>query len=213
MTQTHEWHVIGRGPGLNLKEVASIDSSVTPVIVANHALLDVPNATHFITIDMSVILKPDLKPHVLSRNVERCFVANFASGRLAWDGETIYDTTNGIRYDTTWVDNLFIGERIGGFGLDVFHTGNNSGHCAIQAAIMMGARVIHLHGMDYQTHGDQWHYNEKVRPSDTKVNERHDSFFKYFLQGLEFAKEHGIQFINHSALSRLIPYVNNSIAP
>ena len=89
-----------------------------------------------------------------------------------------------------------------GFSWDAFATGRNSGFCALQYAVLQGAKTIHLCGFDLNTPG---HYYAEGGPSVTTIN----NFLMHFRTGLRILLDHGVKVISHSPVSRLndmIPY-------
>jgi hypothetical protein len=211
-----ECHIIGRGPGLNVAEVQAIDQAKTPIFAVNHAINIVPHAEYFVTVDIN-IMNPKLRTMLSEcENTHKIFVGCWMPYRVKWEmrdglGRVPVDQKNGIVYDLTPFDEVLEAPICEGFALNQYRSGGNSGHAAVSVAIMMGYKIIHLHGFDFQIVGGQWHYDERVRPMDKNPNERYAMFFDYFLAGLPFCKEHCIRFINHSPLSRLIPHMENQI--
>lgn len=85
-----------------------------------------------------------------------------------------------------------------GFTEDEFCTGQNSGFCGLQLAVILGAEKIHLLGMDFCGTGKgNFHH---LYPSNPHV---WDEFLANFTTALGVLKERGIEVINHSPISRL----------
>ncbi len=89
-----------------------------------------------------------------------------------------------------------------GFTWDAFATGRNSGFCAMQYAVLKGARVIHMVGFDL---GGNGHYYNEGGPSRATL----DNFLIHFRIGIKILLEHNIRVVSHTTASRLndlIPY-------
>lgn len=88
-----------------------------------------------------------------------------------------------------------------GFTNDRFATGKNSGFCAMQYAVLAGAKKIHLIGMDLNSAG---HHYDKGGSSKNVI----DVFYHHFVTGIRILQKHGIEVVTRtkSRLNGLVPY-------
>jgi len=83
-----------------------------------------------------------------------------------------------------------------------FCTGQNSGFCGMQLAIILGAKRIHLLGMDLHHNGGS-NFHAQYRSGVTHLTE----YFGHFVTALEKIKEAGLEVISHSPTSKLNEYI------
>jgi hypothetical protein len=180
-------YVVGCGPSLKGFDWKQLEGKTT--IAVNGAVCDVPNPDYFVTADS----------FFAGRAVAHKFWGTSAKKVLVMAKDHKRFTRVG-RYLALW-DWHIIPQRFDGqigFSVQEFATGQNSGFCGLQLAVVLGAKRIHLLGMDFHTKGGQ-HYHDLHR-----VGEAHlDEFFKNFVFAIKILQDKGIQVINHSENSRL----------
>lgn len=85
-----------------------------------------------------------------------------------------------------------------GFSEGDFSTGQSSGFCGLQLAVILGAKTIHLLGIDFCGTGKgNFH---KLYASNPRA---WDEFYGYFVTAIDTLRKHGIQVVSHSPVSKL----------
>lgn len=134
------------------------------VIAINSAILNVPFAKYFITVDYTFLYKIDLKKFSKFK-AHKYFVADLHFPFMTdIDGE-IRDLRLRHPYDLSLFDTVIKAHSHKGIGynFDDFRTGLNSGFCGMQLAIALGYRKIYLLGMDFAITGDKTHYHDQYK--------------------------------------------------
>lgn len=189
----NEIYVVGCGPSLKGFRWPLLENKTT--ISVNGAIRDVPNPDWLVTAD--------------SRFARMASVCDF------WDVQTykvLVMGTDHKRYmsvqqylhlwDRRITPRRFDGQI--GFSEDEFCTGQNSGFCGIQLAVILGARKIHLLGMDFHTEGGENYHD--LYSSDPR---RLDEFLTHFRTAVEILKGRDIEVVSHSPsslLNDMIPF-------
>lgn len=90
-----------------------------------------------------------------------------------------------------------------GFGTtwNKVNTGCNSGYTAVQIAILLGFKEIHMHGIDL-VHTERSHWHRGYGHPKHFLEQRFQVFFDKFKESIPNAPE-DIRFISHSKISRL----------
>ena len=184
----NEIYVVGCGQSLDGFNWTLLQDKTT--IAVNGALRDVPNPDFFVTADT--------------------YFANRAAHSNFWGVDTykvivmqpdhphINRVARAIsKYDCHIIPVRYNGD-IGFSELD-FCTGQNSGFCGMQLAVVLKAKVIHLLGMDFCGSGVKGNYHG-MYPSNQNV---WDEFFFNFKIAIEKLREYDIEVISHSSISRL----------
>ena len=204
-----EVYIIGGGNSLkdfNFNKLKDKDT-----IVVNKAIKYVPNPTYFITMDFTALKKIDcdlIAPSIFTR----VFIANFAKPYLTEKNGQIVDTRSGLVYtlnDFTTIIKSYEEEGIGTQFYD-FRSGNNSGYCALQLAVLLGYDRIYLLGMDLLA-PEQTHFHGGYGESKEIFNLKLEGYYTNFVTGLKELKEKcpNIQVYSCSKISRLkdiLPY-------
>lgn len=204
-----EVYIIGGGNSLKNFDFNKLKDKDT--IVVNKAIKYVPNPTYFITMDFTVLKKIglDLVAPYLGTKI---FVANFAKSYLKEQNGQIIDTRFGLIYtlnDFTMIIKSW--EETGmGFDFENFRSGNNSGYCALQLAILLGYEEIYLLGIDLVT-SEETHFHKGYGESKEKFDKKLEEYYINFVIGLNElkAKYPDIQVYSCSKISRLkdiLPY-------
>jgi len=185
-------YVVGCGPSLKDFDWNQIRYKTT--IAINGAIRFVPNLSYFLTAD--------------STYARRAAVNNF------WDcaGYKVLVMREDHRffhrvkpyleqYEWHIKPTRFDG-RIYIDGNTEFCTGQNSGFCGMQLAVILGAKRIHLLGMDLHHNGGS-NFHSQYRSGVTRLNE----FFTHFVTAIKKMKAKGLEVISHSPTSKLNTYI------
>lgn len=195
--------IVGGGPslsGFDFNQLRNIDT-----IAVNKCILDIPWSKYFVTIDHSFFTKTNgIRRKLKNLNARKYFVANFATGQLKHNNGKIYCTKTKKHYDLKCVDYTIISNRIDGIGIswDDFRNGNNSGYCALQLAVLLGAKEIYLLGIDLEV-GQNTHYHGGYGEGVRTVRRKLDSYYPVFEGAINKIKSLDIQIKSCSKSSRL----------
>lgn len=182
-----EIYVIGCGPSLKGFDWQLLKDKTT--IAVNGSILDVPNPDFFLTADSSFAL-------IATQNgfwgvkTQKILVMSLTHRRFGV-----------VKPYLCLFDHHVIprhGDGSLGFSEDEFATGQCSGFCGMQLAAILGAKKIHLLGMDFCGNKDN-NYHHRYHSDPTKWNE----FLLHFRTGINILKQHEIEVISHSPISRL----------
>ena len=182
-----EVYIIGGGSSLKGFNWTLLADKAT--IAVNGSLKDVPNPNIFITADSYFAHRA---AHSNFWNIDTYKVLVMKSDHIH------YKRVKRIvhHYDRCIAPFRFDGQI--GFSESEFATGQNSGFCGLQYAVILGAKVIHLLGMDFCDDGNS-NYHGLYSSDPTKFAE----FFCHFKTGIEILKRHGIKVISRSPISLL----------
>ena len=203
--------VVGGGPsltGFQFSRLNGVDS-----IATNAAILNC-KAKYFITIDYTFLKK--IRQHTQAfqtHKASKFFVANLASGNLteARGGFICSKLKRG--YDLSKFDVVIKSRRCDGlsFQWKGFRSGNNSGFCALQLAVLLGYSEIYLLGIDLTYSGKMHtHYHNIYGGRPARFDSRLAAYYNYFETGICDLKESGIKVYSCSEISLLnrhIPYI------
>jgi hypothetical protein len=89
-----------------------------------------------------------------------------------------------------------------GFTEGRFCTGQNSGFCGMQLAVVLGAKIVHLLGMDFHTKGGH-HFHTGY---STNVDAL-DEYLGHFHTAVLLLKMQGVEVVSHSPTSRLNDWI------
>lgn len=180
-------YVVGCGPSLKGFNWTLLANKTT--IAVNGSLRDVPNPDIFITADSYFAFRA---AHANFWNIDTHKVLVMKTDHVHY--KRVQRVVH--CYDHCIVPFSFGGQI--GFSESQFATGQNSGFCGLQYAVILGAKVIHLLGMDFCDDGNSNYHG--LYPSDpTKFAE----FLCHFKTGVEILKQHKIKVISHSPISLL----------
>jgi len=163
-------------------------------IVTNCAIFDVPEANYFITVDYTFISKVRSRLVDFHRlNVSKIFVANLGHPDLAEAKGAVHDIRCGLVYDLCDYDIIIKSRYQEGIGTTFreFKTGDNSGFCALQLAVLLGYTNIYLLGIDLVVTRNTHYHNEYIRmPTGQKqFVEKLCHYDKLFRIGIEQLKK------------------------
>jgi hypothetical protein len=161
--------VVGGGPSLNGFDFTQLNGFDT--IAVNKAVEYIPHPTYFITTDYSYFIKASLPIERIKQKTQHTyFVANMSHDYMAYQNNTVVDTRRNFVYsDLHHYTGVIESHNTEDFGLTLseFSNGNNSGHCGIQLALLLGYKKIYLLGFDLNAEG-QTHFHQSYRDIDQK---------------------------------------------
>lgn len=161
--------VVGGGPSLNGFDFTQLNGFDT--IAVNKAVEYIPHPTYFITTDYSYFIKASLPIERIKQKTQHTyFVANMSHDYMAYQNNAVVDTRRNFVYsDLHHYSGIIESHNTEDFGLTLseFSNGNNSGHCGIQLALLLGYKKIYLLGFDLNAEG-QTHFHQSYRDIDQK---------------------------------------------
>ena len=180
-------YIIGGGTSLKSFDFNKLKDKTT--IVVNKSCLTVPNLDYFITMDFTALKKigMDLTAPYIGTRV---FIANFAKPYLKEINGQIIDSRFGLVYTLngfTMIIKSWAEESIG-FDFWDFRSGNNSGYCALQFAVLMGFNPIYLLGIDLVT-SDGTHFHGGYGESKESFQKKLELYYQSFVKGIKELKE------------------------
>lgn len=210
-----EIFIVGGGPSLQNFDFNRLTDKET--IVVNKSMFDVPNPDYMITMDFTFIRKVGIAQFD-SINTTKVFVANFVPIYMKWKDGRIIDTRFGLVYDLHDFDLIIRCKYETGFGFTfrTFRSGDNSGFCALQLAVLLNYDIIYLLGFDLNLSGQSTttgksHYHEGYGESLQTFNVKLQKYYENFVVGFNQLKANlpNIKVYNCSNVSRLnqiVPY-------
>ena len=203
-------YIIGGGESLRGFNFFLLDNKDT--IVVNKSLFSLNNPTYYISVDQSSLKKIFLgKDRFTQINIPKFFVANLGLDYMKEIDGRIVDIRTNLYYQLEDYDIIIKSyDREGiGFSWNAFRNGINSGHCALQLAVLLGYKVIYLLGIDMCVINDT-HFHGGYGESKKSFISKLEEYYRCFKIGLDDIKEHGgIEVFSCSKSSRLngvIPY-------
>ena len=159
--------VVGGGPSLNGFDFSQLNGFDT--IAVNKAVEYIRNPTYFITTDYSYFVKANLPMKGVKQKAEHSyFVANMSHPYMELKNGQVVDTRRNFVYEDLYLyDGVIESYMKDGFGDSTsdFRNGENSGHCGIQLALLLGYKKIYLLGFDLKNTG-QTHFHQSYRAVD-----------------------------------------------
>jgi len=196
--------VIGGGPSLSGFDFTDLNGFDT--IAVNKAVEFIPNPTYFVTTDYSYFMKASLTlDQIKQKTRSTYFIANMSHSYMAYKNNQIVDTRRHFVYEDLYkytgviqaYNKIPFGDTV-----ENFSHGDNSGHCGIQLALLMGYKKIYLLGFDLNNEG-QSHFHHSYRDSDQQsFKKKVNGYAETLLQSLAQHKG-GQQIINLSSQSVL----------
>ena len=161
--------VVGGGPSLNGFDFSQLNGYDT--IAVNKSVEFIQNPTHFITTDYSYFLKASLPIEQIKQKCKHTyFVANMSHDYMSYQNGKVVDTRRNFVYEDLYqYSGVIESHKVDGFGSTIseFCNGNNSGHCGIQLALLLGYTKIYLLGFDLNSDG-QTHFHQSYKEADQK---------------------------------------------
>jgi hypothetical protein len=205
--------IVGGGPSLAGLSLSTLENKTT--IAINKSIFDVPSPSHFITMDFTFLRK------IANRSVEfqnihtnKVFVANLEPSYMKDMRGRIVDTRSNMMYDLRDFNMIVKSYRMDGIGdsFQEFRTGENTGFCALQLAVLLGYKKIYLLGIDLSC-TDKTHYHEgypgqRVNRFKPKLDQ-YAQYFKVALKSLQKTRPDIRVFscCSTSCLNEIINYV------
>ncbi len=159
--------VVGGGPSLRGFDFSQLNGFDT--IAINKSVEFIQNPTYFVTTDYTYFKKASLPIEKINQKVQKSyFIVNMSHKYMEFNNGYVTDKRANITYtDLYHFDGVIPSYVKEGFSSTVkeFSHGDNSGHCGIQLALLMGYKKIYLLGFD-MTGGDVTHFHQSYRPGD-----------------------------------------------
>lgn len=198
-------YIIGGGPSLENFNFSKLEEK--DVITINKSIYSYQNCKYFITMDHSFLMKQDkVSKHLKSFPATKIFIANLCPEYLIEKNGRFVDTRWNLIYKLNAFDMIIKSRNIENFGFDFnnFSNGNNSGYCAIQLAIILGYKEIHLLGFDLDT-TDKTHYHGGYGESTDSFNKKLEQYYQYLKKAILNLQstETDIKIYSHSDNSKL----------
>lgn len=184
-------YVVGCGPSLKKFDWSLLKDKTT--IAVNGSIRDVPKPDYFITAD-SYYARKAVQEAFYYKNAFKILVMN--------DNHKHFKHLTGIicEYNYRIKPAKFNGDI--GFTENQFCTGQNSGFCGMQLAVILGAKIVHLLGIDCSGSGKgNYHGLYSSNPAVW------DEFFGHFVTAVQILQKHNVKVISHSAISRLNNFI------
>jgi len=206
--------IVGGGPSLLGFDFDLLRNKDT--IVVNKAVYDVPNSNFFVTVDYTFLKKVN-RISFLNSPCTKVFIAALSFPFLQEKDGRIVDTRFNLVYHLNEYDLIIKSYKQAGIGLTFkdFRTGENSGFCALQLAIILGYTEIYLLGIDLVTNNSATptHYHGGYGEQKEKFSSKLSLYYDYFKQGLEtlhmLSPEIKVFSLSSiSELNKIIPYKN-----
>lgn len=182
-------YVVGCGLSLKKFDWSFLEDKTT--IAVNGSLQDVPNPDYFITADSAVAI----------RAASNIFWGTKANTILVMGND--HPKFKEVSRHVSCFDHRIVPRRFDGelsLSESEFATGQNSGFCGMQMAAILGAKRIHLLGIDLNSKGDYKNYHARY----TSVTKQFDEFYLHFCTGIyKLKNKYKVQVISHSSISRL----------
>lgn len=180
-------YVVGCGPSLRDFNWRLLDGRI--VIAVNGVMATLTNATYAITADSRFALMAHANGYWQSR-AHRVLV-------MRRDHAAFHRVLPFLNEWHTHIEPTHFDGNIS-LSLGDFCTGQNSGFCGMQYAVLLGATCIHLLGMDFHTDGGE-HYHTMYGGNPNKL----DEFLIHFETAAATLRDHGVSVVSHSPTSRL----------
>lgn len=182
------------------------------VIAVNKDVFRYEKARYFITMDNRfTIWEVENKRRPLPKKPTKIFIANMACPNLVC-GKSFNDVRWGISYNLAHYDMIIKSyKHDGGFGyrMNDFRSGGNSGFCAVQFALIMGYKNVHLVGLDLVVVNGATHHHEGYEKCRNDYGKVLSQFAGHFITAVKDYKSlfpHQT-LINHSPVSPLKEYL------
>ena len=165
--------VVGGGPSLCGFDFSQLNGFDT--IAINKSVEFIQNPTYFVTTDYTYFKKASLPIEKINQKVQKSyFIVNMSYKYMEHSNGYVTDTRANMTYDDLYkYDSVISSTNKIGFGttLQEFSHGDNSGHCGIQLALLLGYKKIYLLGFD-MTAGNVTHFHQSYKPGDQESFKR-----------------------------------------
>ena len=196
--------VVGGGPSLDGFDFSLLNGFDT--IAVNKSVEYIPNPTYFVTTDYSYFIKASLPIEKINQKVNKSyFIANMSHSYMEYKNGYVVDTRRNFKYEDLYhYDGIIESYNKIGFSSSLvdFSHGENSGHCGIQLALLLGYKKIYLLGFDLNKDG-LTHFHQSYRKVDQdSFKKKVDNYADILLTSL--AKYEGSQEIINLSPSSIL---------
>lgn len=166
------------------------------VIAVNKSILDVPNSKYFVTMDYTFI------DHIIAKTNNRLtkksffklpskkyFIVATNNNYIRFRDNYYVDVRYNYKYNLDGFNKVIVSNKDVGIGgnLYEFVHGCNSGFCALQLAIILGYKTIHLLGVDLVVQ-DKTHYHDGYNTNKREFGKRLDFYYPFYVSGIHNIK-------------------------
>ena len=197
--------VLGGGPsltGFDFNQLSGFDT-----IAVNKVVEYIKNPTYFITTDYTYFSKASLPiENINSKTQHTYFVANMMPAYMSFNNGYITDTRDNRQYtDLYKYGSVIKSSNKVGFSLTLndFYNGGNSGHCAIQLALLKGYKKIYLLGFDLMPNAKTHFHQSYSQVHQDSFRKRSEEYGKTLLASLAMHNS-SQEIINLSSSSILV---------
>lgn len=193
-----EIFIVGAGISLEGFDFSKLEDQTT--IAVNRSVQDVPEPTYFLTADSGIASQ--VRSYIDGIDTVKVLVYTPTHRRVKLFRNAFADFDVIIKYSG---GNPTVPI---GFRFNEFQSGQNSGFCALQFAVIMGYSPIYLLGIDLVATGGRFCRHQDKPMGFQRVL---DEFFAYFEKALTVLRQTDIKVCSCSPVSRLnsiIPYVS-----
>ncbi len=193
MEVPNDIYVVGNGPSaMDGFDNELLRERVT--IAVNRAIWRVPEPDYFLTADSTFVIK-SIRAKFWETKATKVIVIHEGHRNYELIKEHIHLWDRHIK-PTRFNGNIGLTEND-------FCTGLNSGFCAMQFAILLNAKRIHLIGIDLH----KYNYLPESSIIRQSVHTKLDRFYRHFVRGISILTKNDIEVISHSPISRLNEHI------
>jgi hypothetical protein len=205
--------IVGGGPSLIGFDFSTLNGFDT--IVVNKAIEYVEKPTYFVTMDYTFLRKTNLSIKDINKKAKYSyFILNTSNDQIKKVNNVYTDVKNRIKYDEisnfTGIFKAPYESLPKGFSENIssFTHGSNSGHCAIQLAILLGYKKIYLLGFDMDFDQSTHFHNDYIQGTDV-FRRNIDKYKDTLVNSIINLKNKTIYSCSeNSSLNSILEYVN-----
>lgn len=189
-----EIYIVCGGNSLKDFDFSKLDRK--DVIAVNKSILDVPESKYFVTMDYTfidrIIIKTDnrlTKESFFRLPSKKYFIVATNNSYIRFRNNQYVDVRYDYKYDLTKFNEVIVSNKdvgIGGNFYEFVH-GCNSGFCALQLAILLEYKIIHLLGVDLIVQ-DKTHYHSGYNQNKWEFGARLDFYYPFYVSGIHNIK-------------------------
>ena len=210
-----EIYIVAGGPSLAGFDFSKLANKT--VMVVNKSIVDIPKANIFITMDYTFIdyidRKTDNKLTRASFKRLPCikyFVVATNNQYIRLVNGNYVDIRSNYQYILKDFNQVIASNSAYGIGGNFYQFvhGCNSGYCAIQLALILGYKKIHLLGFDLQI-DTETHYHHGYKQNKLQFEKKLDMYYNYYVVGLHNIKLKfpNVKMISYSKEGRLNKFI------
>lgn len=185
-----EIFIVGGGPSLAGLSLSSLECKTT--IAINKSIFDIPSPSHFITVDYTFLSKIKSRlAEFQNIHTNKVFIANLEASYMKEKNGKIVDMRSDMTYvlnDFNMIVKSYQTEGIG-YSFQEFRTGENTGFCALQLAVLLGYKRIYLLGIDLSCTGKTHYHEGYAGQRASTFKPKLDKYALYFKTALKSMKE------------------------